>query len=223
MLNERKPWTQLDTYIAPNAVLSGEVDVYNKVAIFFGAVVRADLNKIRIGYQTVIMDRAVIHASRAVPTGLNAACLIGSYVTVEPGAILRSCRVEHKCIIGARSVLCEGSMMEAESILAPASVLPPARLVPSGELWGGNPARFIRRLTDNERTRVIEESAIHHYNMAYAWKKEEMPYATAWRDVEAYRAKLIKGKEYQWINFREQKYLMRLQHEAEEMERVTHS
>ncbi len=85
-----------------------------------------------------------------MPTGLNAATLIGDKVTIEPYAVLRSCRVENKCIVGARSVLCEGSVMETESILAPNSVVPPARRIPSGELWGGNPAKFIRKLTANE-------------------------------------------------------------------------
>ena len=64
--------------------------------------------------------------------------------------MLRACRVESKVLIGARSVLCEGSIVESESILAPGSVLPPARRIPSGELWGGNPAKFIRKLTAHE-------------------------------------------------------------------------
>lgn len=85
-----------------------------------------------------------------MPTGLNAATLIGEKVTVEPYAVLRSCRVEPKVIIGARSVVCEGAVVESESILAPNSVVPPARRIPSGELWGGSPAKFIRKLTDHE-------------------------------------------------------------------------
>ena len=53
-------------------------------------------------------------------------------------------------LIGARSVVCEGAILESESILAPGTVVPPARRIPSGELWGGNPARFIRKLTAHE-------------------------------------------------------------------------
>ena len=87
---------------------------------------------------------------RAVPTGLNPATLIGSHVTIEPFSVLRACRVEPKVLIGARSVVCEGAIIESEAILAPGSVVPPARRIPSGELWGGNPARFIRKLTSHE-------------------------------------------------------------------------
>ena len=53
-------------------------------------------------------------------------------------------------LIGARSVVCEGAILESESIIAPGTVVPPARRIPSGELWGGNPARFIRKLTAHE-------------------------------------------------------------------------
>jgi carbonic anhydrase/acetyltransferase-like protein (isoleucine patch superfamily) len=88
--------------------------------------------------------------TRTSPTGLNSSTLIGNECIVEPGSVLRSCRLEGANIVGARSVLCEGSMMEFESVLAPGSVLPPARRVPAGELWGGNPARFIRQLTPTE-------------------------------------------------------------------------
>jgi carbonic anhydrase/acetyltransferase-like protein (isoleucine patch superfamily) len=87
---------------------------------------------------------------RAVPTGLNPATLIADHVTIEPFAVLRACRVEPKVLVGARSVVCEGAILEHESILAPGSVVPPARRIPSGELWGGNPARFIRKLTAHE-------------------------------------------------------------------------
>lgn len=221
-LLDKTPFFPVDVFIAPNAVVCGDVDIYGKAAVFFGAVLRGDLNKIRLGNNSVVLDRAVIHAARAVPTGLNPATLIGDKVTIEPFSVLRSCRVESKCIVGARSVLCEGSIMETESILAPGSVLPPARRIPSGELWGGAPAKFIRKLTANERDRIIDEVATHHYNLASMFRREEFEFGTAWRDVEAHRQKMVDNKEYQWVNFREQKYLMRLQHEAELMEKLSH-
>jgi gamma-carbonic anhydrase len=87
---------------------------------------------------------------RAVPTGLNPATIIESKVVIEPHCVLRSCRVEPKVLIGARSVVCEGAIIESESVITPGSVVPPARRIPSGELWGGNPIRFLRKLTGNE-------------------------------------------------------------------------
>ncbi len=74
---------------------------------------------------------------------------------IEPYAVLRACRVEPKVLIGARSVVCEGAIVEHESILAPCSVVPPARRIPAGELWGGNPAKFIRKLTGQEASLIV--------------------------------------------------------------------
>ena len=99
---------------------------------------------------------------RAVPTGLNAATIIGDYVTVEPYCVLRSCRIEPKVLIGARSVVCEGAIVETESILTPGSVVPPARRIPSGELWGGSPAKFIRKLTGNEVSKHLRARTHTH-------------------------------------------------------------
>ena len=95
-------------------------------------------------------DRPPHSAHRAVPTGLNPATLIADHVTIEPYSVLRACRVESHVLIGARSVICEGAIIESGSILTPGSVVPPARRIPSGELWGGNPAKYIRKLTEHE-------------------------------------------------------------------------
>lgn len=218
---DKTPWIQPDTWIAPNALVIGDVDIYDKVGIFYGAVVRGDQNKIRIGGYSVVLDRAVIHAARQVPTGLNAATIIGDYVTIEPYCVLRSCRVDPKVLIGARSVICEGAIIESESILTPGSVVPAARRIPSGELWGGNPVKFIRKLTGNEKDRVITDAAEHYIAMAEMLKAEQLPHGTQWREVEAYREKLVATQEYQWVNFREQKYLMRVQAEAEALSKLT--
>lgn len=213
------PYYPLDVYIAPNAVVCGDVDLYGKSAIFFGAVVRGDLNKIRIGHASVVLDRAVIHAARNNATGLNAATIIGDKVLIEPCAVLRSCRVEPVSIVGARSVVCEGSIIETEAILAPGSVVPPGRIVPSGQLWAGNPAKFVRKLTDGERSK-IEETVQHYTNMATILRQETFDSGNAWRSVEAYRAKLVQNGDYEWVNFREQKYMMRLAYEAESMAKL---
>jgi carbonic anhydrase/acetyltransferase-like protein (isoleucine patch superfamily) len=88
------------------------------------------------------------------PTGLPAATKIGNFVTIEPSCVLRSCRIGNFCLVGARSVLCEGSLMEPYSMLTPGSVLPPARRVPEGEVWGGTPAKFIRKMTGDEKDAI---------------------------------------------------------------------
>ena len=97
-----------------------------------------------------LLSTAVIYTCRTSPTGLSAATIIGKYVTIGQGCLLRSATVEDMVVIGDRSILMEGSLVESNSVLAPGTVLPPGRLVPSGQLWAGNPARYVRDLSKDE-------------------------------------------------------------------------
>lgn len=87
---------------------------------------------------------------RTSPTGLSAATSIGRYVTVGQGCMLRSTTIEHESVIGDKCVLMEGSLVESHCVLAPGTVVTPGRLIPYGQLWAGNPARFVRDLTSDE-------------------------------------------------------------------------
>ena len=70
------------------------------------------------------------------------------------------------------------------------------------------------------QSKVIQDSAEHHLEVAEMFRREELPYGTQWRDVEAYREKQVAAGEYQWVNYREQKLLMRLQDEAEQVAKL---
>ena len=98
----------------------------------------------------LLLCNGALICCRTSPTGLSAATVIGKYVTVGQGCLLRSATVEDKVVIGDRSILMEGCLVESNSVLAPGTVLPPGRLVPSGQLWAGNPARYVRDLSKDE-------------------------------------------------------------------------
>ncbi|KAI8466894.1 MAG: trimeric LpxA-like protein [Monoraphidium minutum] len=213
-LGNRVPDAAVGTYISPSAVIVGDVDLLDRASIWNHVVLRGDLNNITIGQVSNIQDRTVIHAARTSPTGLTAAVLIGKYVTVEPNCTLRSCRVQDNCIVGARSVLMEGSMMESHSVLAPGSVLPPARRVPEGELWAGNPARFVRKLSEDDREE-IRAVADEVRRLAWQHAAEELPHGTAWRGVEAQRAAQVAGGLYAWVDLRRAKYSLRVKEETD--------
>jgi carbonic anhydrase/acetyltransferase-like protein (isoleucine patch superfamily) len=152
----------------------------SQVSVWYGCVLRGDLNTIRVGAFSNIQDRTVVHAARCVrplhslhaagarsplrpgptpqrppprrssPTGLPAATQIGRNVTIGQGCLLRSATVGDDVAVGDRSILLEGSLVEKGSVLAAGTVLPPGRRVPSGQLWAGNPAKFVRDLTKDE-------------------------------------------------------------------------
>lgn len=220
VLGNKVPTKSPDTWIAPSAVIVGDVDLLDKVSVWYGAVLRGDLNNITVGSNSTIQDRTVIHAARTSPSGLSAATVIGKNVIIEPACVLRSCRVGNNCIVGARSSLLEGSMMEDNSILAPGSVVPPARRIPSGELWAGNPAKFVRKLSKDEMSNIVELAERIRAIGYQAWS-DELPYGTAWREVEEFRANRIKAGNYSEIDIRSERYNARLAAEREAVEKLS--
>lgn len=116
-------------------------------------------------------------------SGLPAHTFIERYVTVGASSLLRSCTIEPECIVGQHSILMEGSLMETHSILEAGSVLPPGRRIPTGELWAGNPARFVRTLT-HEETLEIPKLAVAINDLSTSHFSEFLPYSTAYLEVE---------------------------------------
>lgn len=146
-------------------------------------MLRGDLNKVTVGFCSNIQEKCVLHAAWSSPTGLPAETSVDRYVTVGAYSLLRSCTIEPECIIGQHSILMEGSLVETNSILEAGSVLPPGRRIPTGELWAGNPARFVRKLTYEEIAEIpklavaINDLMQHHFS-------EFLPYSTAYLEVE---------------------------------------
>ncbi|KAJ9568396.1 hypothetical protein OSB04_004362 [Centaurea solstitialis] len=153
-LGQWLPKIAVDAYVAPNVVLAGQVNVLDGSSVWNGAVLRGDLNKITVGFCSNVQEKCVVHAAWSSPTGLPAETMIERFVTVGAYCLLRSCHIEPECIIGQHSILMEGSLVETHSILEAGSVLPPGRRIPTGELWAGNPARFVRKLTHEETVEI---------------------------------------------------------------------
>lgn len=147
-LYEKRPSMAADVFVAPSASVIGDVILNDGVSVWYGAVVRSDVNPVTIGGYTNIQERAVVHAATSTPTGFKANCSIGSWVSVGQGAVLRACTVEDYCVIGAGSVLLEGSLVEKHAIVEPGSVLPAGGRVPSGEV------RAVRRAAPRGRARA---------------------------------------------------------------------
>ncbi|CAG7869761.1 unnamed protein product [Brassica rapa] len=210
-LGQWLPKVAVDAYVAPNVVLAGQVTVWDGSSVWNGAVLRGDLNKITLGFCSNVQERCVVHAAWSSPTGscslhkktkyliftfyfwkitgLPAETLIDRYVTVGAYSLLRSCTIEPECIIGQHSILMEGSLVETRSILEAGSVVPPGRRIPSGELWGGNPARFIRTLT-NEETLEIPKLAVAINHLSGDYFSEFLPYSTVYLEVEKFKKSL---------------------------------
>ncbi|KAG8475875.1 hypothetical protein CXB51_032662 [Gossypium anomalum] len=210
-LGQWVPKVAVDAYVAPNVVLAGQVTVNDGASVWNGCVLRGDLNKITVGFCSNVQERCVIHAAWSSPTesyfvhvllraqvnfcsslyvtGLPAETSIERFVTVGAYSLLRSCTIEPECIIGQHSILMEGSLVETHSILEAGSVVPPGRRIPTGELWAGNPARFVRALT-HEETLEIPKLAVAINDLSKEHFSEFLPYSTVYLEVEKLKKSL---------------------------------
>ncbi|GAB2239415.1 hypothetical protein Droror1_Dr00025328 [Drosera rotundifolia] len=187
-LGQWLPKIAVDAYVAPNVVLAGQVTVCDGASVWNGAVLRGDLNKITVGFCSNVQEKCVVHAAWSSPTGLPAEASIERFVTIGAYSLLRSCTIEPECIIGQHSILMEGSLVETHSILEAGSVVPPGRRIPSGELWAGNPARFVRTLT-HEETLEIPKLAVAINDLSGNHFSEFLPYSTVYLEVEKLKKK----------------------------------
>ncbi len=149
-------------FIAPGAVIIGDVEIGPDSSIWFGCVLRGDVNHIRIGSRTNIQDGTVIHtASGLQPARMGAASkipeggyptIIGNDVTVGHMALLHACKLADKAMrfIGMRAAVMDGCVVESKGMLAAGALLTPGKTIPKGALWAGSPAKFWRDLTPDD-------------------------------------------------------------------------
>lgn len=145
-------------FVAPGAVIIGDVEIGPESSVWFGCVVRGDVNKIRIGARTNIQDGTIIHAASGdQPASAHSKIpengyptLIGDDVTVGHMVLLHACVVESKAFVGMKSTVMDGAKIESKAMLATGALLTPGKTVPSGELWVGSPAKLWRKLTEDD-------------------------------------------------------------------------
>jgi carbonic anhydrase/acetyltransferase-like protein (isoleucine patch superfamily) len=137
-----------DAFIAPGAVLVGDVQVGQQASIWFQATVRADLNAIRIGARSNIQDGAVIHVADAHGT------VIGEDVTVGHCAILHACTVGDAVLIGMNAVVLDGAVIGSRSIVGANALVTAGTQVPEGSLFLGSPGKVVRTLTAQEQADI---------------------------------------------------------------------
>jgi gamma-carbonic anhydrase len=155
-----------DVFIAPNAVIIGDVTIKAGSSIWFGVVIRGDVMPITIGERTNIQDNSVIHVTRK--TG---ATNIGSNVTIGHSVMLHACTIEDNAFIGMRAIMLDQSYVETGGMLAAGALLPPRKKVMSGELWGGAPAKLMREMTIEEKA-FINISAENYVQLAKDYRSE---------------------------------------------------
>lgn len=137
-------------FIAPNATVIGRVEVAPGASIWYGAVLRGDVERIEIGAHTNIQDGAILHGDPGQPTVLEA------YVTVGHRAVVHSAHVERGCLIGIGAVVLDGVRVGAGSMIGAGAIV--TKNVPAQSLVVGVPGKVVRQLSDEEAAELIEHA-----------------------------------------------------------------
>ncbi len=140
-----------NVYIDPAAVVIGDVEIGDDASLWPFVVARGDVNCIRIGARTNIQDGAVLHVTHDGPYSPGGFPLrIGADVTVGHGAILHACTIEDACLIGMHATVLDGARVSKHAMVGAGALVSPGKIVGAGELWLGNPARCVRKLTERQ-------------------------------------------------------------------------
>jgi gamma-carbonic anhydrase len=142
----RRPKTDRATFIAANATVVGDVVLGARSSVFYGAVLRGDINVIRVGEGTNIQDNAVVHLADEL--GAH----IGDWCTIGHGAIVHACRIGDECLIGMGATVLDGAKIGPQTIVGANSLVAQRFSCPAGSLVYGSPARVVRALTKKERS-----------------------------------------------------------------------
>jgi carbonic anhydrase/acetyltransferase-like protein (isoleucine patch superfamily) len=149
------PTVAEDAFIAPTAVLIGDVTVEAGASVWFGAVIRGDVAPIHIGARSNVQDNCILHADEGIP------CEIGAGCTVGHGAVVHGATIGEHTLIGMRATVLNGAAVGAECILAAGTVLPEGKRIEAGQLVMGVPGKIVRAITMAERERSYD--GVAHY------------------------------------------------------------
>ena len=142
---DTEPKLGANVFIAENALVIGDVEIGDDSSVWYGSIVRGDVNYIRVGARTNVQDMTMIHvSSKTHPTILEDEITVGHRVT------LHGCHVESRCLIGMGSILLDGVRVGNNSLVGAGSLLTPGTIVPPRSLVIGSPARVKRELTRYE-------------------------------------------------------------------------
>ena len=152
----KRPKIGTGVFIAPTAVVIGDVEVGDGVSIWYGAVLRGDEGKITIGRGSNVQDNSVIHTTHEKPT------VVRENVTIGHGALLEGCTIEDGAVVGMGSIVLHGAVIGECAMTAAGSVVTPGTAIPPRSLAAGSPAVVKKELSGAALTSVEESYLAYH-------------------------------------------------------------
>ena len=157
-------------FVHAAATVIGDVELGDSVSVWPGAVIRGDVNFIRIGAGSNIQDCAVLHVShKSAADPMGAPLIVGRNVTVGHSVILHGCTIGDDCLIGMGSIVMDKAVLQDKVLLGAGSLVPEGKVLEGGWLYLGRPAKALRRLSDEELA-YFEYSARHYRQLAAGYR-----------------------------------------------------
>lgn len=151
-----------NVFLHASAVIIGQVTLGDECSIWPQAVIRGDVNSIRIGRGTNIQDLSMLHVShKSIADPEGAPLIIGNNVTIGHSVILHGCTIEDECLIGMGSIIMDRVIVQKHVMVAAGSLVPEGKVLESGYLYIGSPARRVRPLTPKEISHFMYSA--NHY------------------------------------------------------------
>lgn len=166
-VNGKSPEFGKDIYIADNATIVGDVITGDHCSIWFNAVIRGDVNAIRLGNKVNVQDGVVIHC-----TYQRYATHIGNNVSLGHNAIVHGCTIEDNVLIGMGSIVMDGCVVGQNSIVAAGAVVTQNTHIEAGSVYAGIPAKKIKDIDENLSKQEVERIANNYLKYA-SWFKDE--------------------------------------------------
>jgi len=160
-----QPQVAESAYVHPAAAIIGDVVIGENSSVWPGAVIRADINLIRIGKNTNVQDLSMLHVShKSIRDPAGSPLVIGDNVTIGHAVILHGCTIEDEALVGMGSIVMDKAVVQKHVLLAAGSLVPEGKVLESGYLYVGRPARKLRALTADEIAHFMY-SASHYVQL----------------------------------------------------------
>lgn len=165
------PKVDPSAFVAETAVIIGDVEIGPRANIWYGVVIRGDINHVRIGAETNIQENTVVHVDLNDRGLGDCATIIGDRVTVGHGAILHGCKIGDDCLIGMGATLLSGASVGAGSVVAAGALVREGQQIPERSMVMGMPAEVKRQLPE-EALEKLRRSAAHYVELSEEYKRD---------------------------------------------------
>ncbi|GGB26561.1 gamma carbonic anhydrase family protein [Tistrella bauzanensis] len=157
---DRFPRIDASCFIAPSAVVIGDVEIGAKSSVWYGCVLRGDVNSIRVGRGVNLQDGTIVHVNRA-----SFATFIGDDVTIGHRAVIHACTLQAGAFVGMSATVLDGAVVDGGAIVGAGALVGQEKHVAAGELWGGVPARKLRDI-GTDGMPMLAATARHYADLA---------------------------------------------------------